>query len=309
LDARPGASTSGLEASSNAGAILVAVNGRSSGWQALDWAAAESAACRASLRIVHVAAGTTPIIDPIAGTIAGWTSSGDLPGRDRVLDMAANRARQVAPAVTISTQLESGNVARAIRNAAKQADLIVVGRGRRAVHRNHATSSLVARTSSAPVAVVELTSARTNGPSAGRVVVGVNSKGGPPAALRYAFQAAVRRGTGLTAIHAWEPSTPSWWSEVGGRGGDLRSFACLDSPLQEYVLDHPEIDVRGRLVGALISDALVVESRAAALLVVGARPQGPIHHALFSSVARVAIRWAESPVAVVNSCDQSHADH
>ena len=301
VDTRPDSSTSRLGLSSSGGAILVAVNGRSSGWQALDWASAECAACRSSLRIVHVVNGATPILDPMAGVVLDWRA-GDWQGGVRILEEAARRARRIAPDIPISTHLDSGNIARSISDAGRYDALIVIGRGcskRRGVL---STVWRVARISSTPVAVVELNQARTNGPSAGRVVVGINGNGGPVSAVAYAFQAASRRGTGLTAIHAWEPgSMLPWRSEVGGRGVDLRRIACIEGPLQQCMLDYPDIDLRGRLVEGSAGEALVGESRSAALLVVGARPQGRIHHALFSSVPRIAFRWAESPVAIIKS--------
>jgi nucleotide-binding universal stress UspA family protein len=301
VDTRPHSSRSHLGLGPSAGSILVAVNGRASGWQALDWAAAECAAYGSSLRIVHVVAAATPILDLPADLLVGWRDSHMQAGA-WVLEQAARRARRVAPDVPIFVQMESGDVAPSIRDAGRCDALIVVGRGSPRRSGMRSTAWRVVRKSSTPVAVVELNQARASGPSAGRVIVGVNCEGGPPSVVAYAFQAASRRGTGLTAIHAWEPGLePAWWSEADGPSIDLRPLVHVDGPLRKYILDYPDVDVRGRLVRGSAGEALVKESPAAALLVLGAGAQGRIHDALFSSVARIACRWAESPVAIIKS--------
>jgi hypothetical protein len=56
-----------------------------------------------------------------------------------------------------------------------------------------------------PVVVVQLGDQHRPGPSAGRVVLGIDGTPGAAAAVVYAFQAAARRGIGLTVIHGCNP--------------------------------------------------------------------------------------------------------
>ena len=54
MDTSAGSVPTGLTPTLGGSSILVAVSGAASGWRALDWASAESAARRCQLRIVHV---------------------------------------------------------------------------------------------------------------------------------------------------------------------------------------------------------------------------------------------------------------
>ena len=78
------------------GSVLVAVNGRSSGWCALDWAAVEAATRRCSLRIVHVIAPPIVILDPMNGIATNWRNS-TAEKRERVCSMRPSVARPRRP--------------------------------------------------------------------------------------------------------------------------------------------------------------------------------------------------------------------
>ena len=185
----------------------VAVNGRPSGWQTLDWATAESAALRSALRIVHVINWPLPTLDARGGSALTWCATDAPEHGARILDEAARRARLIAPDTTISTHLEVGPLAAAVRKAARGDALIVVGRGRTKPLAFHSPGWRIARRACGPVALVELDDEPRTGPAAGRVVVGIDDTAGPPPAVVYAFHAASRRGVGLTVIHASTPWT------------------------------------------------------------------------------------------------------
>jgi nucleotide-binding universal stress UspA family protein len=284
--------------SPNAGTILAAVSGGQAGWEALEWAAAESAACKSALRIVHVVAAATPLFDPAVGMVVEWHESVQSQRAASVLQEAVQRARLVAPDIPISTHLESGAVAASIRNAARHDSLIVVGRGHPRRLGVSPLSWRVARSAPTTVAVVELQSARTRGPSGGRVVLAIDAKGGPPTAVEYAFEAAARRGTGLTVLDGWEHCVePVCSSAIDVIHLDSQTCPHEDS-LLSFRSTHPQVDVRHRHVVRSAGAALVEESRAAALLVIGARRQCRIHQALFGSLPHNAFRCALSPVVI-----------
>jgi nucleotide-binding universal stress UspA family protein len=281
--------------------MLVAVNGRTSGWQALDWAAAECAARGSPLRIVHVINDTLLMLDPLGGGAFTWLAEA-LEHGARVLDEAARRARVVAPEVVISTCLEVGSTAASVRRAGREDALIVVGRGRTMRLGRRSTGWRIACRACEPVAVVDLDHERRIGRSAGRVVLGIDEAAGPLAAVVSAFQAASRRGVGLTVIHACAPRTGSRRHNEGGRVlDDLRELAAIDDALQEYGDAFPDVDVRRRFVTGSAGPALVAESDAAALLVIGARSSSRLHPTRLGSVARTALRWAGSPVAIIRT--------
>lgn len=303
MDISSSASTSRLDPRNVSGSIVVAVNGSSSGWQALEWAAAEAAARRSSLRIIHVIAPPLVMFDPFLGASLAWCDPRPQQVIAAFLDHAIHRARLIAPDVTVSANLECGDPASAIRSAGRSDVLTVVGRGRRRRFRRPSSSWRIARRGVGPVAIVNLDDRRTGGPSAGRVVLGVDGTGGPASAVEHAFLAASRRGVGLTVVHAWEP----WTDEHGtpgvrsARSDEPRHVAEIEATLRMHEAAHPEVDVRCRFVRGSACQALVDESRAAALLVIGAQPYKPLYHALFSSLGHAAFRWAHSPIEIVRT--------
>ena len=133
------------------------------------------------------------------------------------------------------------------------------------------------------------------------MVVGVDGTEGSTAALGFAFRAALRRGVGVTALHAWLPRHPT---DVEGKVDDLdsgQSFRhhMFDAALTIWRDAFPEVDVQPKLVPAPAGPALLAESTAAALLVVGSSGHGRVHGTLFGSVGQTVLRSAHSPVAVV----------
>ena len=130
MELRPSIRRPDLRSADGGSSVLVAVNGRVSGWQALDWAAAECAANRFNLRVVHVVSEAVLALDPMGGAaLTSWRTVAYDHGA-RILEEAAQRARLVAPDVAISTHLEAGAVASVIRKRGRDDELIVVGRGR-----------------------------------------------------------------------------------------------------------------------------------------------------------------------------------
>jgi nucleotide-binding universal stress UspA family protein len=219
----------------------------------------------------------------------------------RILEEAATRGRLVAPEADISTYLEFGGTVGTVRRAGRACSLIVVGRGPSKWHGFWATERRIGRRARVPVTIVELDAERKVGPSAGRVVLGIDDSAGPPTAVAYAFQAASRRGVGLTVIHSCAPwmARSRRRSAAGGVLDDRGQLAAIDNALQGYADDFPDVDLRRRFVAGSPGSALVVESDAAALLVVGARTGRWLYFARLGPVARIAVRRARCSIAVI----------
>jgi nucleotide-binding universal stress UspA family protein len=290
-----------LDVGDGCSSILVAVNGRASGWQALDWAAAESAVRGCPLRIIHVIHETLLIVDPLGAAALAFPPTEVPTVGERILEEAATRALLLAPGAEISTCLEVGGTAATVRRTGRVGALTVVGRGRSKRLGILATARRIGRRARGPVAIVELGKEPKAGPSAGRVVLGIDDFAGPPAAVVYAFQAASRRGVGLTVIHSCAP----WTGQSRRRGAtgrivdDLRKLAAIDNVLQGYADAYPDVDLRRRFVTDSAGPALVAESDAAALLVVGARVQSWLSLTRLGPVARMAVRRARCSIAVI----------
>jgi nucleotide-binding universal stress UspA family protein len=283
--------TAGLLPSRDYGPILVAVDGSSHGWGALEWAAAEAAARQCALRIVHSVKWPASVPDISGGvTLNQWDSGIEALGA-RVLDEAADRARSVAPALRITTHMHLGAIAMALLREAHQDTLIVLGRERgsgRSPSLKRSVSRQVTRRAKCPVAIVELSDKASHGPSAGRVVVSIDGKGDALAALGFAFRAAQRRGVGVTAVLGWL------------RRGSVRQDAQIAQALLICQTAYPDVEVRQRVAAVPPGPALVAESAGAALVVLGTRAHARMRRALFESEETV-LRSAHSSIAIIRT--------
>lgn len=198
----PASKPTGLRAHQDTGPILVAVDGRPRGWDALEWAAAEAAARQCALRIVYAVNWshlTLAVLDGISinpGYVAVYEAA------ELVLDEATSRARLVAPALRITSHVQEGSTTTAILREAHRGSLIVLGRGR-TVGRFSFTMSVnwrVARRAKCPVAIVGLFGDGVSHLPAVQVVVSVDGAKEPTTVFDYAFRAALRRGVGITIL-------------------------------------------------------------------------------------------------------------
>jgi nucleotide-binding universal stress UspA family protein len=280
--------------------VVVAVADGDGADRAVEWAAAEAAAADRPLRIVHVAAPRLPL-DPW-GFVAppGEPFGAETVGK-QVLEAARERAGSVAGELEISARLHAGPVGPVLLHAAEGAALLVLG-GRRhgAIHRvltGSVSGHLLAHVPG-PVAVVHPASG-TPPRSAPRVVVGVPA-GHSSAAVGFAFAAAARRGIPLVAVRGWERDVPADLEGACGSAAAAESRAAdgLEEVLEPWRRRFPAVPVQRRLPCAELEPALIVESRGAALLVVGRgeRRSGPGSGS--GAVSRIAQR-ADAPVAVV----------
>ncbi len=288
---QPQASTRGgadLLLRREAGPLLVAVDGRAEGWDALEWAAAEAAARQVALRIVHAIRWPGPPSGLPGGLAMNrWDPKVESTGVC-VLEEAVDLARSVAPTVPITTHLQLGDIAQVVLREGRSDALIVLGRRtgrhRRSVARS--VGSQVARRSNCPVLVVGLQDEVSPGPSLGRVVVSADGTQDPTVALGFAFRAAQRRDAGVTAILAWSRRSSAHY--------DARVAQALRVCREAF----PDVEVRERVVALPAGSALVGESAGAALVVLGSRTHGRLRRGLFESVESV-LGSVRAPVAVV----------
>ena len=289
-----------LLAGQDSGPVLVGVDGRARDWDALEWAAAEAAARQCTLRVVHVINWPSLMPEPFGGVSAAQWDAGAQQAAELALSEAARRARVIAPALRVTTHLQAGATAAAIVQEGDRDALIVVGRGREAGRLRSLTRAVswqVALHASCPVAVVGLSGEASRGPSAGRVVVGVGGTADPAAALGFAFRAARRRSVGLTVLHAHGPGDPAGLGELAaGNGPGDPAEAVLRMGRDLF----PDVAVRMRDVAGPAGPALVAESAAAALVVLGSRARGR-HRTPYRSPVRGVLRAARSPVAIART--------
>ena len=294
----------------DSGSVLVAVNGKERGWDALEWAAAEAASRQCALRIVHAFRSSPLLVDPLGTLVDEWKA---IEAASGVLTDAVNHARAVAPTLQVTAHMQEGSTTTAILREGSRGDgLIVLGRGpNRGRFRSFiSVGRRVTRHAACPVAIVHLTNGPARGLSAGRVVVGIDGAEDPAEVLGFAFRSAERRCVGVTVIYTSTP--PDLNAEMVLTDDPAATLAFkgdrIESALQMCRRAHPNVEVRRRFVAVPAVRAFVSGSFGAALLVI----DGQTRHAR----RRAVLRSAQSPVAIVkptraraplarNDCDTS----
>jgi nucleotide-binding universal stress UspA family protein len=280
--------------------VLVAVDGSTGAWDALEWASAEAAARDCPLRIIHAL--TWPLMfDPFGAVWSYRDDAADKEAAELLLIRAELRAREVAHDLRVTTHLQLGPTGPTILSHEHDSSLIVLDRG----HSQGLGGALagspaarVARHTDCPIAVIGSAQEPSCGPCQTRVVVGLKGTGDRFALLGFAFRAARRRGVGLTVLHAWAPHDDPL--ETKGRAAeDARKRRHLYDLVAPWRAAFPEVDVAHRLVNASPGRALVDESAGAALLVIGGSRSGRFSHSLLGAPTRAVLHAFSSPVAIV----------
>lgn len=209
-------------------------------------------------------------------------------GRDAV-EWAEREAHRRGVPVRVLSRPDAEQV---LRDAGDDAAMIVIGSASLLAMDDLAdgsTAMAVAVRASIPVVVVrpELPDAAP-GPSAGRVVAGVDGTPLSEAAVEFAFAEARNHGCGVTLVHAVEHegrrhAAEAMLAPLAARGDDVRTVVAT----------------------GIASHALIAESAGARMLVVGSRGRGGLGGMLLGSVSQAVVHRAHCPVAVVRSHDLS----
>ncbi|HSK57603.1 MAG TPA: universal stress protein, partial [Actinomycetospora sp.] len=218
--------------------------------------------------------------------------------------------------VPVEVRVRAGSPAPVLVDAARDAELLVVGhRGRGMVGRAvlGATGVRLLALAPCPVLVVRPRAAGSDGP----VVVGIDRSQNSAAALRYALTDAMRRGVGVLAVTGAAPPP----STVGFRPLPAATLAEVRDGLQPRVeqfvdevvaghrREHPvpdldvnvdvDVDVTVRAEDPTRAVVDVAEDCAAPVVVVGRTGHGALTRWLLGSVAHGAVLRAPCPVVVV----------
>lgn len=271
--------------------VVVGVGRSGRSWGALHWAAAEAGARSRPLRIVHafgwpLSGGAFDAY--VGGTLEQAEEAAALLVRDAVV-----RARSIVPELEISTVLTRLPIALLLLKQAKEADLLVIGTRGHGGIRNLLAGSINAQVfnrASCPVTVVPPFRKVSPGPSATRVVIGVDDSAASQLAVGFAFQAAARRGVGLTAVRARM---------------HRRRCSLAQSDVERSVAVwrdvFPNVDVRTTLAWQELGAALVAESAGAALTVIASRWRHERGGRRAASASHTVLRHAHSPVAIIKA--------
>jgi nucleotide-binding universal stress UspA family protein len=180
--------------------IVVGVDGSRAGLAAVSWAVHEARIRDTALSVVHVmpAWPLEMAEDARYADVGRWMRDGAM---SMVTD-ALEWAREENPHVEVDSHLLPGDPRSTLLEAARDAELLVVGSHGLGGFGGMLLGSValgVSGRTTCPVAVIRDTPAR----SGGEVAVGVDGSAAGAAALEFAFAEASLRGVGLRAVHAW----------------------------------------------------------------------------------------------------------
>ncbi|MGW4351913.1 universal stress protein [Nocardia sp. NPDC004582] len=281
--------------------VVVGTDGSEISYQAVAWAAVEADMRGCALHIV------TSYANPI---VPGAMELGPDDMRDlraqgqQVLADAARIARHAVPSESlhIRTELIFDMITTALIERSRRAQVLVVGnRGLGAVRRAvlGSVSSVVARQSHCPAAIVHGV-AETEPESARKpVVVGVDGSANSEPAIEFAFAQASRRKVDLVAVHAWNDATGFDAPVLGWESIQKTEDVLLGAALAGYAARYPEVTVRRVLAWDTPVRVLLHHAESAQLVVVGSHGRSGFTGMLLGSVSTALLHTAPCPVVVV----------
>lgn len=288
--------------------VVVGADGGGTDGPALRWAAVHARRTGLPLLAVHAS-------EPEA--LAARAAGAGAPDITTLLEAEDARAHHVRVAVAELAQelgieatavIERGSPVRALVEHQDEAELLVVGTGRKGALEEFVlgtTSIGVAAHATVPVVVVN-PEVDVDALTSARIAVAVDGSPDSEAAARVAVDYAAATGCAVTAVTAWylevvdgyvvtEPDSPEWQKIERDREAMLRTV------LAPSLERHPEVQVdldvrRGPIVGTLRAVADEVD-----LVVVGSRGRGSFAGRLLGSVSQKVMRSARCPVMVVTA--------
>ncbi|WP_432118534.1 universal stress protein [Streptomyces sp. bgisy032] len=294
--------------------IMVGLDGSPESRAAAEWAAREATLRHVPVRLVHVR-------EPVPAHLA----QAPLLGPETVQDWTEWIPRETAeglalrhPGVEVTTVHEEGRPADVLSDAARDAELLVLGsRGMSGVAGfvvGSVGQAVVAR-AQAPVILVRAGEQAADEhamdpagiPSAATafrpVLLGLDTRGHHEAVVSFAFEEAARRGTPLCVLHAW--NLPPY--NIYGLADGVSLYDELVRKHAEELTDalgpwrnkYPAVEVVEESRCGSPASHLVKGARDASLIVVGRRIRRSAFGAHIGSVAHAVMHHAAAPVAVV----------
>jgi len=281
--------------------VVVGYDGSDTARVAARWAADEAIAQGRRLTLAHA------VLPPVAGAGFGATIPPPLDLVDNLREKATIellREADALPGTDIEVCVEIGSPSGLLLDASERAHMLVLGSRGHGGFRGlllGSVGSQVAAHAACPTVVFR--DARM--PESHHLVVGIDGSPNSEVALAFAFDMASRHAWELIAVHAWEvpaydllvvPSGPVPVPLTDVADDEVRLAAEV---LSGFQTDYPDVRVHERLVRAAPADALLVEGKDAAMIVVGTRGRGPTAAAVLGSVSNAVLHKAHVPVAVI----------
>lgn len=274
--------------------IVVGFDGSSNSVAALNCALVEASLRDEGLVLCHVRERSRP------NGGRTWTNA----AARQLLAHGAEHAHRRLPSVDVTPRLLTGSPARQLLRAATDARMLVVGaRGTSTSYdlRLGPVSDHVARHARRAVLVVPGLGNRAATAHRRVVVVGVDGSSSSGAAVRFAFEEALRRGAAVRAIHVFDPCTSpaADLSRKDGRRLRLAAAVMTRELLAKHAARHPGVPMCAEVLPGTPAMTLAAAARGSELLVLGTRKERSAA-SLTSGVTRSAVLHnATCPVVII----------
>ncbi|MEU3034942.1 universal stress protein [Streptomyces griseoaurantiacus] len=261
--------------------VVVGADGSAASLMAVETAALEARRRGADLRVVYALNWPVrPVYAPLETTVL-----------HRLVADAADRARSVAPEVTVSEAMLPGDSVSVLENESRSAELLVLGtRGTGGLLGTllGSTAASVTAHSRCPVMVVR------EGPAddAGPVLLCVDGSPAGERAVEFAFAEAELRGAEIDAVHVWLPD----YAPAGT--GVESAERLLAQALAGQAQRRPNVTVTREVLSGETRTVLIERSRTARLVVAGTRGRGGFTGLLLGSVSQALLHHAHCSVVV-----------
>ncbi|MGH3467714.1 MAG: universal stress protein [Thermocrispum sp.] len=289
--------------------VVVGVDGSESALHAVRWAADEARRLDTRLRLVHTY--QVPIGYP-PGFVDAHVLRDALSARGREwLAQAHDVAVTTAPRLHADVVEENaGTVSTLVKESRGAARVVLGSRGLGAVTGLLVGSTAVALAGLAhcPIVVVRGKNTDAPPPTAGPIVVGVDSTPAGEAAIAFAFAVAAARQTDLIAVHTWTDLLLDTAFAGGADALDITPLAQqAEAELGERLVGwpdkYPDVHVMRKVTRDRASKALLRNAENAQLVVVGCRGRGGFRGLLLGSTSQHLLHHAPCPVAVVRTAN------
>ncbi|MGW3208889.1 universal stress protein [Streptomyces sp. NPDC001135] len=294
--------------------IMVGLDGSPESRAAAEWAAREAKLRGLPVKLVQV---WEPVPEPMvqapllgAETHQHWT--------ERIPRESAEGLRLRHPGVEVSTEHLTGRPAEALVDAAKDADMLVLGSRRLGGVGGFLVGSVglaVVAHTERPVVLVHAGEQAADEherdpagiPSAATgfrpVVLGLDVARPDEALIGFAFEAAARRSVPLRVVHVWNPP-PYYAYGMALEPAVEREMAKGDATILSEVLrpwrqKYPDVEVVEQSQYGSPSLLLIEASHEASLVVVGRRIRRSSAGAHIGTVTHAVLHHSTAPVAVV----------
>jgi nucleotide-binding universal stress UspA family protein len=278
--------------------VVVGVDGSPASDAAVSWAAREAAMRNIPLTLVHMFKAFVPTFPqvPTPSRVAVWQEDDS-----EVLEQAVKIAEDAVPRdrkISIASEVKCSPPVPTLVDLSEEAEMIVVGcNGHGAVARVllGSVSSGVVRSAKCPVAVIRAEASHLPHADRAPVLVGIDCSPASERALAIAFDEAARRGVELIALHAWSDVAVYHVPWLDWKSEAEQSLAEYLAGWQER---YPDIKVNRVIALDHPGRALIGESEAAQLVVVGSHGRGGLSGMLLGSVSNAVVHAVHTPVIV-----------